>query len=359
MTYYDWQRTITYDAPVTMVVGGRNIGKTFGLRERFLRDFVTRGERSVQLCRHRSRVPSVAQGYYEKVVAETRDPVIQEWAAGRLPVFRLSKDALLVGYRTSEEAKPKGWETVTYFAWLSSLQAQKERTFVGVRRIMLDEAIVEPEDLRYGGYLSDEWYRLSSVVNSCARETGTSKPPRVYLLANAVDLINPWFAHLGISRVPEPGYHWYDGKRVLLDYVGASRDTSASVAEQMLEGTEKGRVTADNAFLIDLDTFVSQRPRSARYECGLICHGQVYGIWTDWGAGLSYVCPDFVASAGPMYALTTKDHRIDYLCAEEARKTMKRLMYRYGLSQLRFETAYIREQFLAMMGDFGIPGVPS
>lgn len=354
MTYYDWAETLTKDAPVTMVVGGRNIGKTFGMRERFLADFVTRGATSVQLCRHQSRVPDVAQGYYDKVCSETGDRRIRRWVEERGPVFRLSRNALLVGYRDGAD-KPRGWETVTYFAWLSSLQAQKERTFVGVRRLMLDEAVIEPEDMRYGGYLTDEWYRLSSVVNSCSRELRGATPPRVYLLANAVDIINPYFQRVGISEVPARGYHWYDSKRFLLHYVGDDYDRSWSVAETMIEGDARARATAHNAFVLDDETFVEGRTRSARYECGLVCRGDVYGVWTDWGAGVSYVCGDFVPGLGkPMYALTTRDHRVDYLCATEARDTMRALMYRYGRGQLRFETAVLRERFLTMMRDFGV-----
>lgn len=352
--YYDWNKILPYDAPTTMVVGGRNIGKTFGMRQRFLLDFINKGSTSVQLCRHQNRIPDVAAGYYDKVIEESKDPRIRKWAEKRNPVFKLSKNILLVGYRDDGD-KTHDWEVITYFAWLSSLQAQKERTFVGVHRLMLDEAIIEPEDLRYSGYLSDEWYRLASVVNSCAREGSASRPPRLYLLANAVDLINPYFAMLGISKVPDRGLHWYNKKRFLLDYVGDSYDRSWSMAETMIAGTDRGRATADNDFIIDNQTFIATRSRSARYECGLICRGTVYGVWTDWCAGLSYICRDFVPGLDkPMYALTTKDHRVDYLCAQAARDTMKQLLYRYSIGQLRFENAVLREQFIEMLRDFGI-----
>ena len=28
--YYDWHKTLSYDADVTMVIGARGVGKTFG-----------------------------------------------------------------------------------------------------------------------------------------------------------------------------------------------------------------------------------------------------------------------------------------------------------------------------------------
>ena len=36
--FYDWQKTLSYDADVTMVIGTRGVGKTFGLRTQFIRD---------------------------------------------------------------------------------------------------------------------------------------------------------------------------------------------------------------------------------------------------------------------------------------------------------------------------------
>ena len=31
--YYDWHKTLSYNADVTMVIGARGIGKTYGLRK--------------------------------------------------------------------------------------------------------------------------------------------------------------------------------------------------------------------------------------------------------------------------------------------------------------------------------------
>ena len=43
--YYGWERTLSYDADVTMVIGARGIGKTFGLRMQCIRDLIRDGSR--------------------------------------------------------------------------------------------------------------------------------------------------------------------------------------------------------------------------------------------------------------------------------------------------------------------------
>ena len=38
--FYDWHKTLSYDADVTMVIGPRGVGKTFGLRKQCIKDFL-------------------------------------------------------------------------------------------------------------------------------------------------------------------------------------------------------------------------------------------------------------------------------------------------------------------------------
>ena len=40
--YYDWEKTLSYDADVTMVIGASGVGKTFGRRKQFIREWVKR-----------------------------------------------------------------------------------------------------------------------------------------------------------------------------------------------------------------------------------------------------------------------------------------------------------------------------
>ena len=43
--FYDWNKTLSYDADVTMVIGAKGIGKTFGLRKQCIKDFLRDGSR--------------------------------------------------------------------------------------------------------------------------------------------------------------------------------------------------------------------------------------------------------------------------------------------------------------------------
>ena len=52
--YYDWNKTLAYDADVTMVVGARGIGKTYGVRLQCIMDYIKNGFRFVELVRYKN-----------------------------------------------------------------------------------------------------------------------------------------------------------------------------------------------------------------------------------------------------------------------------------------------------------------
>lgn len=356
--YYDWQPTLSYDADLTIVVAERNIGKTFGLREQFIRDYLQREERFAQVCRYRNSIAGIAAGFFDKIMLDTKDAKLQEWRDEEHPCWRLENGIYQIGH-VLENGKRTDWRTMGFFTHLSVKQASKERTFAHVRRICMDEAIIEPEDLRYRNYMPDEWGNLASIVSSVAREQkGIGHKPNVYLLANAADIINPWFRKLRIATVPKYGKHWYRNKTVLLDYVDPSqydrRDDTDTVAGRMLADHAGGSMASANVFENAHDAFIGKRTRGAQYECAFIYRGRVYAIWTDWSAGLSFVSSKWIEGAGNMYALTTRDNRPNYLAAKESRRAMSQMIERYGYGLLRFENVSLREGFAQMMRDFGI-----
>lgn len=357
--HYDLQTPLTYDPDTLMIVGERNVGKTFTVREYILMRYLMRGERFCGLARHSNRIPDIAEGYFSKIFEDTENERLFEFVEKNKPVTKLEKGIMKLGV-LQKNGKYK-WQEMGYFADIAVKQHAKERTFMNVRNLIFDEAIIEPEDLRYSGYIADEYANLYSVVNSVTRErvnTGAKKP-RVFLLGNAADLINPWFRECGINEIPPYGLHWYLNKRFLLDYVDpadydSGKRADNTVAGRALAHREIGRMSEGNEFTVHND-FVAKRPRGASHECGFIYRGEVFGVWVDYADGLTYIDSRFVKNIGcPMFALTTKDNRVNYLAANESKRAMRELVERYGMGLMRFENIGKRERFTRMLKDFGV-----
>lgn len=342
--YYNWAKTLSYDADVTMVVGARGVGKTYGIRKQCVNDYIKHGYRFVEISRYKAETKEISPGYFDKIAAEF--PEYQ---------FKTDSKAGYIAKREIEDDEVKtktDWHVICYFVALSDLQKTKRRTFANVKRLIMDEAIIDKTD-RYHHYLPDEYTILANIVDSCSRERADddSIEPRLYLLGNAVDIINPYFARYGISDEPKRGYTWHDGKHMILHFVDdaeyAHSKQSGTVAGRMLAGTAAGRVAAENVFDITGKEQIQQKPPRAKFDFALIWHGQTLAYWYDYKEELWYVTGRAPANArSRTYALTPDDAGVDLVVFRSASPHLKQVKALLLLNGVRYETARIRDTML-------------
>ena len=355
--YYDWHKTLSYDADVTMVIGPRGVGKTFGLRKQCIKDFIKDGSRFVEATRFKNELSGVADGYFNR---------LQD-----LPDFKdyMFKTDARYGWIAKIPPEPKDgdkphkpdWKLITYFIALSDAQRMKKRTFDCVRRIIFDESILESAD-RYHNYLPNEFGVLGNLVDTVSRERAdtASIRPRVYLLGNACDLSNPYFSVYGVGTDLRYGYRWYSNKTFLLHYVEAdeySREKlTGTVAGRMLAGTNEAKIAIYNQFVGMNSEFVKQKSKTAKFSFGIICNGNTYGIWLDINEGLYYVTDSVPNNTDkPIYALTAEDNRINYIAAKRANKTLSYFKEIYYMNLLRYKNVTIKRMFIEdVLAKFGI-----
>ena len=347
--YYDWNKTLSYDADVTMVVGSRGIGKTYGLRLQFIRDFLKDGSRFCELVRHKNELADFSSTYFNRIIENDEFPGY---------VFRSDSRHAYIGRKTKGKVK---WELCGYFGALTMAQQMKKWTFSKVKRILLDEAIIDKRLDRYHRYLSNEFGILANIVDSVSREraeTEHSKRTRVYLLGNSVDLLNPYFIAYSINRIPINGYSWHKGKTMLLHYV---KDISYSKAK--IEGTVSGRMikdTADeliaaaNEFVIGSSDYVFEKPKWAKFYFGVVYLNERFGIWIDSREGYYYVTQKIPKNAHPIYALTASDNRVNYIAARKAENVLKGFVEMYYMGIVRYETIVIKDKFIEVLNLFGV-----
>lgn len=361
--FVPWGEIFSYNADGTIVLGARDMGKTFGLREQFLRDYRDGGYRFVAVSRVKERIPKLAAGYFDKIAKDTEDSKLRAWLEDERIGFRYMADRIECGHMLNS-GKLSDVKTIGYFVALTKKQNVKEQTYMDVRRIVMDECIIEPDERRYTRYQGDEWGKLANIVDSVTRERpyDEGRKPNIYLLGNACDLVNPWFRELGINEMPTFGYHWYLNKTWLLDYIDpadfagdyVADKLNGTVSGRMLKHRPESRVSAGNLFDVD-DEFVEKRPRGCAYESGYIYRGHVYGFWVDYSTGMGYICDDWCkGDYFPMYALTTEDNKINFFAADKARKALKNIVEMYSLSMLRFSSVGVQTRFMDLLRDFGL-----
>lgn len=355
--YYDWHKTLSYDADVTMVVGPRGVGKTFGLRKQCIKDFLKDGSRFVEVVRFKTELSGVADGYFNR---------LQDLPEFEGYMFRTDARygwiAKIPPKVEEGDRKPKPeWHLITYFIALSDAQRMKKRTFDKVRRIIFDESILESSD-RYHNYLPNEFGTLANLVDTVSRERADTEGtrPRVYLLGNACDLSNPYFAAYGVGTDLKFGYRWYAHKTFLFHYVEAGEygreKLTGTVAGRMMQGTSAAKVAIQNEFVGTNSEFVKKKPSRAKFSFGIKVNGKTFGVWVDMQGGLYYVTPSIPNNTEkPIYALTAEDNRINYIAARSATKTISYFKEMYYMNLIRYQTVTVKRQFMEeVLTKFGI-----
>lgn len=348
--FYDWEKTLSYDADVTMVIGARGLGKTYGLRKRFIQDWLKDGSRFVEITRFKNELSGVSDGYFNRVGDEFPELV-----------FRTDAKRAYVAYKDQKDKSGKRqWHTIGYFCALSNAQSYKKRTYNKVRRMVLDEAIIERAD-RYHSYLPNEYAKVAKLVDTCSRERADTKSvrPRVYLLGNACDISNPYFAAARVNTNLKFGYAWYRRKTFLLHYVEAgaygAEKLTGTVAGRMLAGTQEAEVDAGNSFILESNDFVCKKPKNAKFTFGLVVNGREFGIWCDASEGLYHVTDRIPRNSyRPTYALTASDNGVNYVMAKKADPVMKAFSEVWYMGMVRYEDVRVKTAFYDVLALFGI-----
>ena len=354
--FYDWHKTLSYDADVTMVIGPRGIGKTFGLRYQCIKDFLKDGSRFVEVCRFKAELSGVSDGYFNRLqdMPDFKDYIFKTDARyGWIAKEPVEKE-------DGTKAKPQ-WHLLCYFTALSDAQRLKKRTFDKVRRIIFDESILESSD-RYHNYLPNEFGVLANLVDTVSRERADTESirPRVYLLGNACDLSNPYFAHYGVGTDLKFGFRWYSNKTFLFHYVESGdygrEKLVGTVAGRMMAGTEAAKIAVDNTFVGTSTEFVKQKTKKAKFTFGIICNGKRFGVWVDVFEGLYYVTGTIPRNTEkPVFALTAEDNRINYVAARSASATLSYFKETYYLNLIRYQSVQVKRDFYEeVLTKFGI-----
>lgn len=359
--YTPWPKIFSHESTpgcdVTMVIEARGHGKTWGMREQVLRDWLKDGSRFVAVSRTANRIPDVMGDFFGALAKPDREgkPSSVLMREHRF-MFRRVRNTLLA-YEIPREKwgaasvkVPRGaWDIVGYFVALSQAQNIKEQTFAKVRRIVFDEALIERPTPRHT-YLRNEYDDLVSVVSSVTREQveGGVLRPHVYLLANACTIANPYFERFGVDTFPPKGFSWWRGHMFLL-YVGDDKEYSDAVTSRTVAGrlgalSDYNAMAADNEFQDAGTDMVCEKPRYAWFRVGVKAGEHTYGIWWDeqdarWWVGYG------ARDDARMFTLTTEDKRIDYQMAARNEPFFRSLADSYRLDGVRFESVACRRNF--------------
>ena len=175
--YYNPQALLSHGAMWNLVVGARGLGKTFAFKRWGVKNYLKSGKQFFYLRRYDT----------EQHGKETFFDDLREFFPDYM--FRINGNKGQISPKAEpDEAE---WGTCCYFGALSQAGNIKSVPYPDVTLLIYDEAI--PNNSRY---LSNEAKQFSELYSTIDRWKDKT---RVVMLANAVTLSNPYFAHYSID----------------------------------------------------------------------------------------------------------------------------------------------------------------
>lgn len=350
--YYDWDATFSRQTgsqgEFCIVAGGKNIGKTFGLKKKCIEEFIKKGFRFVNISRFKDEREQVEIGYFEKL---QHDGFFKDY------VFDIKKHVGYIAKKPENPEEKPEFEPICYFVALSAFQVEKQRSFVNMHRFIFDEAAIDRRD-KYHDYLPQEFFILANLLDSVNREQYGDAPFfKVYLLMNACDLTCPYLRMLGIDKPPKYGYTFYNGKSTLFHYVepwDVEERRASTLVGRMLAGSDESRMVFDNEFDTGNDADIEKKSSVSRFGFGIVFSGAKFGVWFDYNDGFVYVNEQIPNGAKNVYTLTKKDNSIDYQAIRRTDDILRSLIEIYYAGMLRYSSVAVREGFLQVLGFLGI-----
>ena len=315
----------------------RTGGKTTYFSRLMVNRFLDRGEKFAILYRFNYELDDCADKFFKdigKLFFKGKTMTSQRKASG---IFHeLFLDNISCGYAIS----------------LNSCDQLKKYShlFSDVMRIMFDEFQSETNH-----YCPNEVQKFISVHTSIAR--GQGKQVRylpVYMLSNAVTLLNPYYAALGVSKRLTPNTKFLRGEGWVLEQgynETAAESQKGSAFNRAFNNEKYVDYAATNSYLNDNSAFIDKVSGQSKYLCTLKYDGKQYAIreYPETENGIIY-CDDRPDSTFPYkITVTSNDHDINYIMLKRNDLFLSQLRWYFERGCFRFRDLKCKEVILSAL----------
>ena len=317
--YYNYDRIISYDALLNILIGERGVGKTYGASKLVVKDFIKRGRQFVYLRRYKTELSKSSKKFFSELIKNNEFPEHQLEVKGSTFLI----DEQIAGYSMT----------------LSTAQQLKGTNFTGVRYIIFDEFLIEEGQ---GHYLKNEVLSFLGLIESVARMHDI----KVFMLANAVSEINPYFLFFDLTLPYNNDIKLFKDNLILLQYMRneAYREAKKQTKfGKLIAGTDYEDYAVNNKFYDDNKNFIEKKSGKAKFSFSFIYKGNTLGIWIDYDNGKMYVSNDYIDN-GLCFATTTEDHSPNTMLYSIAKKynCWNSFIQNFKLGNVYFENVKIK-----------------
>ena len=280
--YYDYSKILSYNAFINFLVGERGVGKTYGASIFVTKSFINKDEEFVYIRRYKTEL--------SKSVPEFFKPLIQN---NEFPDHELTTKGgkFLIDNRTAG-----------YSMTLTTAQNLKSTNFPKVKNLIFDEFIIEEGQHHY---LKNEVENFLGLIETIAR----MRDVRIFMLANAVTITNPYFLYFDIALPYNTDIKTYKDGLILVQYMYNPEYRKAKANTKfgkLTAGTEYSKYANENNFRLDNKNFIEKKTGSSKCSFGIKYKYNIFGIWFDYSVGKIFVSSN--VNTTQIFACALDDH---------------------------------------------------
>lgn len=293
--YYNYDRIVSYNALLNLLIGERGVGKTYGASKLVVKDFLKRKRQFVYLRRYKTELSKSIKKFFTELIKKEEFPDSTLEVKGN--TFYINGE--IAGYGMT----------------LSTAQQLKSSNFSDVYYIIFDEFLIETGQ---GHYLKNEVFSFLGLIETIAR----MRDIKVFLLANAVTEINPYFLFFDLHLPYNNDIKLYKDGTILLQYMKneAYREAKKQTRfGKLIANTEYEDYAVNNKFTDNNKCFIEKKTGNSKFIFSFIYKNSTFGIWVDYNNGKMYVSNDYLQN-GLCFATTTDDHSPNTLLYSIAKK---------------------------------------
>lgn len=328
---------------IYLCTSNRSGGKTTYFNRYAVNDFKKNGNKFCLIYRYNYELDGVANKFFKDIGGL----FFQDY------YFRSERKAsgiyheLFLGKVTDETPDGKGGVSCGYAIALNNADQIKKYShlFSDTQKMIFDEFQSETNH-----YCADEIKKLLSVHISIARGGGEqNKYLPVYMISNPISLINPYYVALGISSRLRADTKFLRGDGFVLEqgFVQSAADAQKSSAfNRAFSNNEYVAYASEGVYLNDSLSFIEKPIGRSRYLCTLRYNNSDFAVREFPDAGYLY-CDDHAdGTYKNRLAVTTEDHRINYVMLRRNDMFITNLRYFFERGCCRFKDLRCKDAFM-------------
>lgn len=330
--FYDYQKVLTYNAILYIIIGERGVGKTYGFKKFAIKRFLRTGKQFVYLRRYDSDL--------EESVGSNTDQKFFEQIKNEFPehTFKISKGKKVRKLFIDEKI-------CGYALPLSASDSLKSSSYEGVDIICYDEFMLKEGSNQH--YLKNE----PEVILDLIETVGRLRDIRVFCLGNAISTTCPLMSYFDLTLPYNSDIKTFKDGLIVVNYIKNLKYREVkhnSRFGKLIDGTRYSKYAIDNEFLADSKAFIRKKTSTCKFYFIIKLNFVDYGVWRDNKNNYIFISEDIDPNCPIRFAVNNENHDENSILARcRTNPYFKNVFNHYKLGALFFENQKTKNTFIS------------